>query len=507
MKDLNDLGALLPTTEERAAMQAADELNRQGLDDAGRRIPVALDDEVYDLLPTMYGDILRHYADPLLRGQQLLAMLTMVSAVMPNVRLRHDNRLYGPSLMCVIYGSPSSGKGRIDDLLPLVTHVAELVERESEEQRREWRKRQNVQRVKMSRLSRQRDLSDEQVEQMLMADELAEEPLPRGLFLADSSTVPAMIQRMKGNEPHAGLLFSNELVTLINNAKTDYGNLREMMLKAFHEERIHYTIKTGGENIIIRHARLSVLLSGTYASVRTLMPTLEDGLPSRFLFYETPCDTTWRSGRPTAEGKELMRDVRYMGRQLLELYKELRRSDRVPERDKAVLLLSDAQEERLDEVFRRMNDWYLGYYGHEYILSAVRRRLVDAKRMVLQLALVRAYEHTQSWPEVAAMPTIEADDDDIEAVVRIMEYVMQHTANAFALLQCGDEGELPTAKLTAEEHLGLLHEQFTTGDVVRIGREHGLSLSTCNRRLRFWLKGQFISKIDRGTFARVTKNS
>ena len=112
-------------------------------------------------------------------------------------------------------------------------------------------------------------------------------------MMADNITVPAMLQYMKGSEPHALLLTASELLTIVQQARTDFGNMRDLLLRAFHEEPMSYAIKTGHESIYLEHVRLGVLLSGTYASLRLFMPTVDDGLPSRFLFYETPSVTDW----------------------------------------------------------------------------------------------------------------------------------------------------------------------------------------------------------------------
>ncbi|MBO7267127.1 MAG: DUF3987 domain-containing protein, partial [Bacteroidaceae bacterium] len=329
-------------------------------DDAGHRMPLPLDESFFEALPPLLTDVLGHYPDRALRTQQLLAMLTLLGTATIHCRVAHDNRQYGTALMTLIYGSPASGKGRMTELLPLVQSIDRRVREESRKERLRTERQIEAQRIKRQRMSKSRDLTDSDIERAVMSEEEIEVPLPRCHMMADNITVPAMLQYMKGSEPHALLLTASELLTIVQQARTDFGNMRDLLLRAFHEEPMSYAIKTGHESIYLEHVRLGVLLSGTYASLRLFMPTVDDGLPSRFLFYETPSVTDWRTPMTAEEGRAFnptLRRTATVVDGLLRLLSRYDNSHRVTPRP--TLTLTATQEEYIDRALSHLNDWYL----------------------------------------------------------------------------------------------------------------------------------------------------
>jgi hypothetical protein len=431
-------------------------------------------------------------------------MLTLLGSVTIHCRVNHDNRHYGTALMTLIYGSPASGKGRMTDLLPLVRGIDRRVREESRKERQLAERQIEAQRIKRQRMAKSRDFDDSDIERAVLAEEHIEVPLPRCHIMADNITVPAMLQYMKGSEPHALLLTASELLTIVQQSRTDFGNMRDLLLRAFHEESMSYAIKTGQESIYLEHVRLGVLLSGTYASLRQFMPTVDDGLPSRFLFYETPSVTDWRTPMSAEQSRAFNTTIKRTAAVFDRLYSLLSRYNNCHhDTPLPTLTLTDMQEQAIDQAFSRMNDFYLGYTGTEEILSAVRRRIIDAKRIIMLLSLLRGYARHESWDEVLATPAIEADDDDIETTLTLIGYLMRHSVNAFAFIQPEQPDADTTERLTAVRHLDLLPLTFTTADAIETGKQHAISARTTKRRVSGWLKAQFISQLSHGKYEKI----
>ena len=194
-------------------------------DDAGHRLPLPLDESFFEALPPLLTDVLGHYPDRALRTQQLLAMLTLLGTAAIHCRVTHDNREYGTALMTLIYGSPASGKGRMTELLPLVQSIDRRVREESRKERLRTERQIEAQRIKRQRMSKSRDLTDSDIERAVMSEEEIEVPLPRCHMMADNITVPAMLQYMKGSEPHALLLTASELLTIAFQSKSSFATL------------------------------------------------------------------------------------------------------------------------------------------------------------------------------------------------------------------------------------------------------------------------------------------
>ena len=479
-----------------------EELNTY-VDDAGHRLPQPLDEGFFDRLPPLITDVLAHYATSPMRTQQLLALLTLMGTVTIHCRVRHDNRYYGTALMTLIFGSPASGKGSITDLLPLVQGIDRKVRADSRRDIRRAERLIEVQRLKRQRMGRSRDMNEADIERAVMGEDDIEVPMPRCHMMADNITVPAMLQYLKGYEPHAPLLAASELLTIVQQAKTDFGNMRDLLLRAFHEEPMSYAIKTGHESIYLEHVRLGVLLSGTYESLRLFMPTVSDGLPSRFLFYETPCNTAWRTAMTPDESAAFNTTLHRTAAVMDSLHSLLTRYDNSHEATpRPTLVLTAMQEEYLERAFSEMNDWYLGYTASEEILSAVRRRIIDAKRIIMLLSLLRAYQRHESWDEALASPHIAADDDDIDTTLMLIDYLMRHSVAAFRLIQPRRPDDDLPEEFTPMLHLDMLPPTFTTAEAIDVGKRGALSESATKRRIRNWTNAKFIRKLERGKYAK-----
>ena len=474
-------------------------------DDCGHRRPQPLDDCFFAALPPSLYDVLDHYAHASMRTQQLVAMLSLIGSVAIHCRVTHDNHSYGTALMALIYGSPASGKGRITELLPLVQGIDSRVREESRRERRTAERQREAQRIKRQRMAKSRDVSDSDIDHAVMTEEEIEMPLPRCHMIADNITIPAMLQYLKGSEPRTVLLTASELLTIVQQSKTDYGNMRDMLLRAFHEERMSYAIRNNNESIFLEHLRMGVLLSGTYDSLCQFMPKVDDGLPSRFLFYETMCDTGWRTPMSRQQSQAFRQSLTATATILEGLYGTLTRYDDTHDDAlRPTLVLTDMQEAYLDRAFSEMNDWYYGYTGSELILSAVRRRIIDAKRIIMLLSLLRGYHAHGSWGEVLATPSIMADDDDIELTLTLTRHLMHHSIAAFRLIQPIHHEPDTSENTTAASCLELLPQAFTTADAIAIGKQVGITERTIKRYLNAWLKALFIKRIDKGRYERCT---
>ena len=79
--------------------------------------------------------------------------------------------------------------------------------------------------------------------------------------------------------------FESEADTLGVMMDKEWANFSDSLRKAFHHETISYLRKTNNEHIQIENPRLSILLSGTKSQLHKLIPDVENGLLSRFIFY------------------------------------------------------------------------------------------------------------------------------------------------------------------------------------------------------------------------------
>lgn len=91
----------------------------------------------------------------------------------------------------------------------------------------------------------------------------------------------------------AGLICETEADTVSTAIGTDYGHWSDTLRKSFDHERLAYNRRTNHEYRECKISYLSVLLSGTPAQVKPLIPSAENGLFSRQLFYCMPPIREW----------------------------------------------------------------------------------------------------------------------------------------------------------------------------------------------------------------------
>jgi hypothetical protein len=82
-----------------------------------------------------------------------------------------------------------------------------------------------------------------------------------------------------------GTLFESEGDTVADTLSQDYGHFSDVLRNAFQHETVSYFRRENYEDVEIESPFLSVILSSTVDQMRRLIPSVQNGLFSRFLFY------------------------------------------------------------------------------------------------------------------------------------------------------------------------------------------------------------------------------
>ena len=87
-------------------------------------------------------------------------------------------------------------------------------------------------------------------------------------------------------------MFETEFKTVGTALSQDWGQFRDVMLKAFHNESV--TVARRKDDMLrIGHPSMSAAISGTPSTFREVIEDVEDGLFSRFCFYTFESETEW----------------------------------------------------------------------------------------------------------------------------------------------------------------------------------------------------------------------
>lgn len=199
-----------------------------------------LNDQFYQGLPVVLKEGCQILTEPTEKQVFLIGALGLLSGTMPNVCGLYDGSIVYPNLYFFVLGRFGSGKGalRYAKALGYDFH--------------QYRKQQTPQQLG---------------------------------FIPANNSKTGFLELLAINNG-AGILFETEADTLETALTADYGRFSDTLRGAFHHEPISYYRRLNKEFIEIENPALSVILSGTWDQLLRLIPTPENGLFSRFMFYQ-----------------------------------------------------------------------------------------------------------------------------------------------------------------------------------------------------------------------------
>lgn len=199
-----------------------------------------------------------------------------------------------------------------------------------------------------------------------------------------------------------------------------------------------YNRRTDREYREVGRTFLSVVLSGTPAQVAPLIPSAENGLFSRELFYYMPAVHEWRDQFGAAEVDADLEFTR-MGRQWKRVADDLKR------RGVFTLRLSPGQREAFNKHFSRLFR-RAGLVNRQEMNSSVVRLAINSLRILEVVAMLRALERPElQRPDartasdnlkdgIIARWDVTAVPEDFEAVLSLSEPLYVHATHILSFL-------------------------------------------------------------------------
>lgn len=251
-----------------------------------------------------------------------------------------------------------------------------------------------------------------------------DKPSNKMLFIPANNSASGAYQLLADNGGK-GLIFETEGDTLSQALKTDYGNYSDGLRKSFHHETLSFFRRKDNEYIDIENPFLSVVLSGTPKQIPSLIPSAENGLLSRFLFYFMNIRPIWKDVFVNQGGYGLDDHFDKLGEEFYELFKVIQTGE--PRK----FYLTPRQQSRFNQFFSAMQKEYLKLQGLDYV-GTVRRLGLIFYRICMIFSALRIMETGDTAKKLIC------DDRDFEASIAMIEVLVKHSSSVFSRLNPGD---------------------------------------------------------------------
>lgn len=422
----------------------------------------------------------------------LLGVFTVLGGTLnKRVRVLYGQKYMYPCLQTFIVAPPASGKGA----LTWVRRLAEPIHEELMARYKDSLKNYREEKNRWDSLGKKRSETPEP----------EQPPLKMFLIAGDNSGTGILENLIEADG--VGLICETEADTVSTAIGADHGHWSDTLRKCHDHERLAFNRRTNREYRECPASYLSVLLSGTPAQVRPLIPSAENGLFSRQLFYRMPPIDEWAD--QFEQGDEDMDSLfSDWGKQWKMLVDYLRERVNIIQ-----FHLSDTQKERFNSCFARI----FGHAGLSYgypMRSSVARIAINICRIASVVAFLRSVESLltpqaildsqfsilncpglSSAPEIpeenvrdGIVPSLELriNDDDFQAVLSLVEPLYRHSAGILSLLP---SDEVPRSRTpTPQEALfAALPLSFNRQQALEEAERNNIptaTLDTCLKRMQ-----------------------
>ncbi|WP_439516274.1 DUF3987 domain-containing protein [Sediminibacterium sp.] len=436
-----------------------------------QEVPV-LPDWLYAGLPQFLKGVSLQFSDPIERDLILLSTLGVTSSLFPNVRGYYGHGKVAANLYVFISAPASAGKGLMKYAKRLGSKINQYLKVAF---RKEYSKYLADKAYYEANVKGNPDL------------EKPVEPEQKALFIPANTSISKMIQLLCTNE-NFGIIFETEGDALAEALQTDWGNFSTVLRKATHHETVSMARRQNNEMIEVENPCLSTVLSGTPDQIQRLVQSIENGLTSRFCFYDFKSDIVWKDqfAIPNSN-RELFFDA--ASDYMLELWEKQLQST------ETIIRMPEEQTERINVFFsEKLKALHLDH-GDD-IVASIRRHGLIFYRIAMLLTIFRHLEDNEWLPEV-----LYVSKKEVDAALVITETLLIHLVSVFKRL----EGSVLLSKLNSRQR-GLfeaLPEAFSKKQYTEIRKVQGIKDDAAEKYIGDFIKHGAINRVDQGQYRKV----
>ena len=430
-------------------------------------------EEVYIHLPPFLNSVIKSAISPSDRDMLLIGAITVLSSTLDKVSGVYDERMVYPNLYLFVSADAGMGKGALTLCRELVAPInAEL-------------------RAAARLQSADSDSGKDKDTPMLV------------LIIPANSSASAFIKTLADNNG-TGLMFETEGDTLSQTLKSDYGNYSDTLRKAFHHEPVSLCRRKDREFLEVNCPKLSVVLAGTLGQVRNLIQDSENGLFSRFMFFNVKFERNIRNVFVVTDSKHSKTEVfRQLGEQYKELLGKIQREASTYEVSIPLLLHGHFMDH-----YNQLNNECCEVIGNR-MQGVVRRNGLMAFRIMMVLTIVRHLtdECYHPMPEGQSL-RLECTDEDYHTSLTIAGTLLHHSAYMFRQLEKPSAPALSSNRNDRREILyNMLPESFTKQEYLSVVRRLEYSESTCNKWIDRYVTEGRLRHCGHSKYKKVRKDS
>ena len=418
----------------------------------------------------------------------LLGALTALGSCMERyVRCPYGGKLQSPCMQSFIIALPASGKSALSSIRLLVDPIHDQLRAEWAEEIKAYKKAKAA----YEAMGKERSKID--------APQI---PANKMFLIAGNNTGTGILQNIM-DANGTGFICESEADTLSTAIGSDYGHWSDTMRKAFDHDRLSYNRRTDHEYREVKKTYLSVLLSGTPSQVKPLIPTAENGLFSRQVFYYMPAIHHWQN-QFDRNDSDLEDTFKALGMEWKDKLKTIVMNGIF------TLHLTDGQKDEFNRLFSRLFVRSGLANGNE-MSSSVARLAINICRIMEVVAMLRAMEQGEitASPYVSPDPHTATDNlkdhivsrwnlliasADFHAVLSLAESLYRHTTHILSFL--------PNTEVTSRGNadrdalVDSMEEEFTRASFLQKAGEMGIKSETASTWLKRMQKHGLVENVD-----------
>lgn len=431
--------------------------------------------EVFTNLPLILRESCALFREGIEQDVFLMSGLGIISACLPNIEGNYFNKALSPHLYLFITGRSAAGKGSMDwsKLFGLTIHnqLSEQSRKEKETFEIEMEQYNNLPRA---------------IKQTAVKPK---EPQRHMFFIPANSSSSAFIQALNDNN-NRGVVFESEADTLANTAKQEWGNYDDLLRKAFGHESTSMYRRKDKEYMEISNPQLAIVLSGTPKQVYHIMPEVENGLFSRFLYLCLDDKGGFKSPFKSHSQENYIEFFKQKGAVMFNYFNQLQQLDQP-----ITFKLTEDQEERFTASFDHMLTKDRLLVGVDFEANVKRLGIILFRLAMILTALrhleVELPEQVTTEPVTPSHPlnkrnlqplfnTLTCSDQDYETAMTIVTTLEKHAISVFHTMP---NKELKGKSLNFYEKLP---EKFDRQGYLKVAESLGIHAKSAERYIKLF---------------------